>query len=45
MVGGVLLGSAKVFGSRFLRFCHRWDVKPLGCGFLLSYKGFVSTFA
>ena len=28
MVWSVLLGSAKVFGSRFPRFCHRWDVKP-----------------
>ena len=42
---GVLLGSAKVFGSLFLRFCHRWDVKPSGCRYLLSCEGFVSTFA
>ena len=45
MVGGSLLGFAKVFGSRFLSFFHRWDVKPLGCGFLFSCEGFVSTFA
>ena len=45
MVGGVLLGSTKVFGSCFLRFCHRWDVKPPGCGFLLSCEGFISIVA
>ena len=32
MVGGVLLGFAKVFGSRFPRFCHLWDIKPPGGG-------------
>ena len=41
---GVLLGSTKVFGSRFLGFVIDGDVKPLG-GILLSSKGFVSTFA
>ena len=45
MVGGVLLSSTKVFGSCFPRFCHRWDAKLLGCGFLLSCEGFVSTFS
>ena len=32
MVGGVLLRSAKVFGSRFPRFYQWWDVKPPGRG-------------
>ena len=45
MVGGVLLGSPKVFGSRFLRLCLQWDVRHPRCGFLLSCEGFVSTFA
>ena len=43
VVGGILLGSEKVFGLRFPRFCHWWDVKPLR-GFLSSFEGFVSTF-
>ena len=30
VVKGILLGSAKVFGSRFPRFCHWRDVKPQG---------------
>ena len=39
MVGGILLGSAKVFGSRFPRFCHWWDVKPpRGMSFI--FQGF-----
>ena len=39
MVGGVLLGSVKVFGSRFPRFCHWWDVKPpRGISFI--FQGF-----
>ena len=32
MVGGVLLGYAKVFGSHLATFCHWWDVKPPGGG-------------
>ena len=37
MVGGILLGSTKVFGLHFPRFCHRWDVKPPeGISFILQ---------
>ena len=44
VVEGILLGSTKVFGSRFLR------LSPVECKtskgvFLLSCEGFVSSFA
>ena len=30
---GNLLGYAKIFNSCFSRFCHWWDIKPLGVDF------------
>ena len=36
---GVLLGSTKVFGSRFLGFVIDGDVKPLG-GISFIFQGF-----
>ena len=39
VVGGVLLGFAKVFSSRFPQFYHQWDVKPPG-GISFNLRGF-----
>ena len=42
MVRGFQLGPAKVFGLRFPRFCHQWDVKPPGGGGGGGGEGWIS---